>query len=344
MKPLAVSMGEPAGVGPDIILMAHQRLKDDANTPALLVFGDPALLQSRASRLGLATDRLRVAVNAKEATRVADPSHLTIVETDAVIDQPGVLAPETGQATIVALERALDAVRVNDCAALVTAPIHKANLYATGFAFPGHTEYLEDYANRHWPSSDPHAVMMLAGPQLRTVPVTVHIPLAEVPTKLTTDQIITVAQRTARDLKVRWGCPQPRLAIAGLNPHAGEQGNLGLEDDKVISPAIAALKAEGYSVSGPWPADTLFHPEARATYDVALCMYHDQALIPVKTLDFHSTVNVTLGLPFVRTSPDHGTALDLAGTGKASPNSMIASIRLAAKLATSEAAQSLETV
>lgn len=327
---LAVSMGEPAGIGPDIILHAFITLLDEPKAPRLVVFGDAALFHSRAKRLGLAV-KIYDASNVTDA--LSSPSGaLPVVSVGAIPDTPGQLDPVTGALTIGAIRSALDSVRQGACSGLVTAPIHKANLYATGFAFPGHTELLEAYAREHWPQSDPQAVMMLAGPELRTVPVTVHIPLHQVSDTLTTQRIVDVGQRTADDLSSRFGIKTPRLAVAGLNPHAGESGALGKEDDAVIAPAIVALQAAGIDATGPLPADTMFHAEARTGYDAALCMYHDQALIPVKALDFHNTVNVTLGLPFVRTSPDHGTALSLAGSGKASPASMISAIRMAAAM------------
>lgn len=334
VPPLALSMGEPAGIGPDVILMAHAELANNGGQ-RMVVFGDEAVFATRAKALGLSTD----------ITLISAPSQVLDIPGDALALIPipcpvrvkaGVLNPKTGSATVRAIEAALECVREGTCSALVTAPIHKANLYATGFAFPGHTEFLEAFAQQHW-SEDPKnptiAVMMLAGPQLRTVPVTVHIPLQDVPSMLSGERLIAIAQRTAHDLQTRFGITKPRLAIAGLNPHAGENGALGKQDDVIIAPAIAQLQAEGIDAFGPLPADTMFHSEARATYDAALCMYHDQALIPVKTLDFHGTVNVTLGLPFVRTSPDHGTALSLAGTGEASPASMSAAIELAEQLA-----------
>ncbi|MFN3171386.1 MAG: 4-hydroxythreonine-4-phosphate dehydrogenase PdxA [Hyphomicrobiales bacterium] len=326
-RPLAVSMGEPAGIGPDIILQAFQQLQSEASTPHLIVFGDPALFQSRAKRMGFAIEI--AALDSFDDARRQSDNTLSVVDVGAVTDTPGDLDQSTGAVTVAALRGALDAVKSGLCAGLVTAPIHKANLYATGFGFPGHTEFLEAFAQEHWPDMHPMAVMMLAGPELRTVPVTVHIPLNDVAGSLTTQRIIDVGIATARDLTKRFGIAEPRLAIAGLNPHAGEDGTLGSEDDAVIAPAVAALRQAGIDAVGPLPADTMFHAEARQTFDAALCMYHDQALVPVKALDFHNTVNVTLGLPFVRTSPDHGTALSLAGTGKASPASMIAAIRLA---------------
>lgn len=329
-QPLALSMGEPAGIGPDVILMAHARLAGEAGHP-MVAFGDEAIFASRAQALGLST----------KIKTVDAPSQALDMPTDALALMPipcpvpvkaGVLDPATGSTTVRAIAAALECVCDGACSALVTAPIHKANLYATGFAFPGHTEFLEAFAQENWPSHKPMAVMMLAGPELRTVPVTLHVPLEEVAPSLTSERLIAVARGTAEDLQTRFGIAKPRLAIAGLNPHAGENGALGKQDDAIIAPAIAQLQAEGVDAFGPLAADTMFHQEARETYDVALCMYHDQALIPVKTLDFHGTVNVTLGLPFVRTSPDHGTALSLAGTGKASPASMLAAIKLAEQM------------
>lgn len=326
-RPLAVSMGEPAGIGPDIILQAFQQLQNETSAPHLVVFGDPALFQNRAKRMGFAIEI--AALDSIDGIEGQSDSTLCVVNVGAVADSPGELDPSTGAVTVAALGGALEAVRNGMCAGLVTAPIHKANLYATGFGFPGHTEFLEAFAQKHWPDMHRMAVMMLAGPELRTVPVTVHIPLNEVAGLLTTQRIVDVGIATTRDLTKRFGIARPRLALAGLNPHAGEDGALGREDDAVIAPAVTALIQAGIDATGPLPADTMFHAEARQTFDAALCMYHDQALIPVKALDFHNTVNVTLGLPFVRTSPDHGTALSLAGTGNASPASMIAAIRLA---------------
>lgn len=330
--PLALSIGEPAGIGPDVLLAAFASFIEDEERPAFVAFGDPVFLASRAARLGL--DGLPIQTISGPAQFQRDALNVVAIG-HQLDDMPGHLDPATGAATVASITAGLDAVRAGLCAALVTAPINKANLYATGFAFPGHTEFLEDYAVRHWPNAHlaPKAVMMLAGPNLRTVPVTVHIPLGQVATSLSQDMIVEVGERTAADLCARFGIAAPRLAIAGLNPHAGEQGALGKEDDAIIAPAVAALVAKGIDASGPIPADTMFHAQAREQYDAALCMYHDQALIPVKALDFHGTVNVTLGLPFVRTSPDHGTALSLAGTGQAAPQSMIAAIKLAHKMA-----------
>jgi 4-hydroxythreonine-4-phosphate dehydrogenase len=237
--------------------------------------------------------------------------------------------PETTDpaAVIESIRRAVELVQTGECAAVVTCPIAKKTLIDAGFAFPGHTEYLAALTHA------PRAVMMLAVDGLRVVPVTVHTPLAQVPTLLTTDLIVETGRITAAALIRDFGIPAPRLALAGLNPHAGEGGALGGEEAAVIVPAIERLRAEGIAVTGPHPADTMFHAAARARYDAALCMYHDQALIPLKTIDFDRGVNVTLGLPIVRTSPDHGTAFDIAGKGIANPASLIAAIELAAQLA-----------
>jgi 4-hydroxythreonine-4-phosphate dehydrogenase len=223
-------------------------------------------------------------------------------------------------------------VMAGEALAVTTNPIAKAVLYDAGFRFPGHTEYLADLAEKAT-GAPALPVMMLAGPKLRAVPVTIHIPLKDVPTALTPELIYRTCVTTAADLKHRFGLTAPRLAIAGLNPHAGEGGALGLEDDAVIRPVIDRLRAEGLDVAGPLPADTMFHDRARETYDVAICMYHDQALIPAKALGFDDSVNVTLGLPFIRTSPDHGTAFGIAGKGIAREDSLLAALRLAAELA-----------
>ena len=231
-----------------------------------------------------------------------------------------------------AIERAVDLVQAGVGSAVVTNPIQKETLYQAGFKYPGHTEYLAALAG---PGFRP--VMLLAAPELRVVPVTIHVPLSAVPGLLTTSLIVETARITARALELDFGIDRPRLAIAGLNPHAGEGGALGQEDGTIIAPAIDQLRAEGIDAFGPAPADTLFHAEARETYDVALGMYHDQVLVPIKTLDFWGGVNVTIGLPFIRTSPDHGTAIGLAGTGRAKPDSLVAALKLAAQMASRRA-------
>ena len=255
----------------------------------------------------------------------------------AVTAKPGKPDAASAPAAIGSIRRAVADVLAGKAAALVTNPIAKSVLTRAGFADPGHTEFLgrlvqEATGKKVLP------VMMLWSPELAVVPVTIHIPLREVFDTLTSELIVATGRVVARDLKARFGIARPRLAVAGLNPHAGEDGTLGKEDRDIVAPAVAALKAEGIDAVGPLPADTMFHPAARARYDVALCMYHDQALIPIKTLAFDHGVNVTLGLPFVRTSPDHGTAFDLAGSGKADPTSLAAALKLAARLAAAQPA------
>jgi len=250
----------------------------------------------------------------------------------AVTAAPGVPDAASGPAAIASMERAVADVLAGRAGAVVTNPVAKNVLYSSGFAEPGHTEFLARLAQQAT-GKPARAVMMLWAPELAVVPVTIHLPLKDVPGRLTSDLIVETGRIVARDLAARFGLKRPRLAVAGLNPHAGEDGALGDEDQKIVAPAVARLLAEGITARGPVPADTLFNDRARATYDVALCMYHDQALIPIKTLAFDHAVNVTLGLPFVRTSPDHGTAFDIAGTGKADPSSLVAALQLAARLA-----------
>jgi 4-hydroxythreonine-4-phosphate dehydrogenase len=247
-------------------------------------------------------------------------------------DSPGQPDKANAAGIVEAIDRAVADCLAGHAAAVVTCPIAKKPLYDAGFRFPGHTEYLAHLASLHT-GSEIMPVMMLAGPDLRTVPVTIHIPLIDVPKALTTELIVATARITAIDLERRFGLEKPRLAISGLNPHAGEGGAMGSEDEQIVRPAIDALRAEGINAFGPLPADTMFHPRARAGYDVALCMYHEQALIPAKALAFDEAVNVTLGLPFIRTSPDHGTAFDIAGKGIARPDSLIAALKLARLLA-----------
>ncbi|HET7413095.1 MAG TPA: 4-hydroxythreonine-4-phosphate dehydrogenase PdxA, partial [Pararhizobium sp.] len=240
--------------------------------------------------------------------------------------------PATAGATIAAIERAVALTLEGAAAAVVTNPIAKAVLYESGFAFPGHTEFLAHLAAKAV-GHPVMPVMMLAGPKLRAVPVTIHIPLSQVVPALTADLVVSTGRIVAHDLANRFGIARPRLAVAGLNPHAGEGGVLGTEDDAIVRLSVERLRAEGIEATGPLPADTMFHEEARARYDAAICMYHDQALIPAKALGFDDSVNATLGLPFIRTSPDHGTAFALAGTGAARPASLIAALKMAAELA-----------
>ncbi len=328
--PLAVSVGEPAGIGPEVVAAAWAARRS-RQLPAFYLIADPALVAARIRAAGLDVPvRETDAAGASAAFAAALP----VVPLGLPMgDRPGRPDQADAPAVVRAIETAVVDVREGRAAAVVTAPIQKATLYAAGFSHPGHTEFLGELAARLWPGEPAEPVMMLAGPELSTVPVTVHIPLAAVPAALTRERIVTVGRIVARDLARRFAVAAPRLALAGLNPHAGEDGTMGTEDRDVIAPAVADLLADGIRASGPHPADTLFHPRARAGYDVVLAMYHDQALIPVKTIAFDETVNVTLGLPFVRTSPDHGTALDIAGRGLARADSMIAAIAMAGRMA-----------
>ncbi|WP_448953178.1 4-hydroxythreonine-4-phosphate dehydrogenase PdxA [Labrys neptuniae] len=324
--PIALTMGEPAGIGPELIAMAATRRND----APFFAYADPALLSARAKRIGL--DCPIVETDEAGAAEVF-PRGLPVVPlTNRAPDQPGRPDVAGAAAVIESIERAVLAVRNGQARAVVTAPIMKDVLYRAGFNHPGHTEFLGELARRHW-QDEARAVMMIWSDTVAVVPVTIHIPLADVPGALTEDLIYETGRIVARDLEARFGIKAPRLAVAGLNPHAGENGALGSEDGAVISPAVNRLRAAGIDVRGPLPADTMFHARARAGYDAALCMYHDQALAPAKALAFDEAVNVTLGLPFVRTSPDHGTAFDLAGTGKANPSSFFASLSLADRMA-----------
>lgn len=327
---MALTVGDPSGVGPEIALAAWNCRKE-LGIPAFYLLADPALVASRGHRVG--TNVPIVETTPKEAS-TAFGVGLPVVPLSAKFkDMPGRPDPANAEGVIEAIDRAVADSFAGRAAGIVTCPIAKKPLYDAGFGFPGHTEYLAHLAARHT-GEMAMPVMLLAGPELRTVPVTIHIPLAAAPQALTTDLIVETARITARDLEARFGIEVPRLAIAGLNPHAGEDGSMGMEDLEIVAPAVRLLQAEGIDARGPLPADTLFHKRARTSYDVALCMYHDQALIPAKTLAFDEAVNVTLGLPFIRTSPDHGTAFDIAGKGIARPDSLIAALKLAAELAT----------
>lgn len=324
-----MSVGDPSGIGPEVALAAWKR-RQEGSVPAFYLLADPALVAARAL---LVKANIPIAETTPEKASAVFADALPIVPLEAkFVDSVGHPDPANAKGVIEAIDRAVADSLAGRAAAVVTCPIAKKPLYDAGFGFPGHTEYLAHLATRH--SDQPvMPVMLLAGPDLRTVPVTIHIPLAAAPKVLTTDLIVATARVTAHDLKNRFGIESPRLAIAGLNPHAGEGGSMGREDLEIVAPAVEILRSEGIDARGPLPADTLFHRRARAGYDVALCMYHDQALIPAKTLAFDEAVNVTLGLPFIRTSPDHGTAFDIAGRGIARPDSLIAALRLAAELA-----------
>jgi len=297
--------------------------------PPFYVLGDPPLLRSRAVEAGL--DVPIAEANEADVPDIA-PKALPVLPLAATATSaPGRPTPDTAPAVIEAIDRAVLAVRDGRARAVVTAPIMKDVLYRAGFPHPGHTEFLGELARRHWGETRA-PVMMIWSPLVAVVPVTVHIPLARVSSALTEDLIVSTGETVAHDLALRFGLPRPRLAVAGLNPHAGEGGALGKEDDAIVAPAVARLRNLGHDVRGPLPADTMFHERARAGYDAALCMYHDQALAPAKALAFDEAVNVTLGLPFVRTSPDHGTAFEIAGRGLANPSSFFASLSLADRL------------
>jgi 4-hydroxythreonine-4-phosphate dehydrogenase len=299
--PILVTMGEPAGIGPEVACAAFEHFGGKVGTHPLKLVGDPAVFASHQQAL--------------------------IPTTASVTAMAGRPDNANAAAVIEAIEIAAASCLAGEAAAMVTAPIHKAVLNAAGFAFPGHTEFLAHLTGAR------RAVMMLASDKLRVVPLTIHMPIADVPKAISKQAVFDSGEIVMTALRRDFGILNPRLAVAGLNPHAGEEGVLGDEDGAVIAPAVAALVARGFAVKGPLSADTLFHDEARKTYDAVLCMYHDQALIPIKALSFWDGVNVTLGLPIVRTSPDHGTALGIAGSGKANPRSMIAAIQMAADMA-----------
>ena len=329
-RPLAVTLGEPAGIGPDITFAAWRR-RVELDLPPFYLLADPAWLRRRAQ--SIAPD-VTIAVVEPGAANAAFRDALPVVDIGtAITAEPGRPDGSSAPAALAAIRRAVADVGAGSAAAVVTNPVAKNVLYRSGFTEPGHTEYLAKLAEAQTGVAV-HPVMMLWAPELAVVPVTIHLPLRDVPDRLTTDLIVTTGRIVAREFADRFGIARARLAVAGLNPHAGEDGALGEEDGDVVRPAVERLRAEGIDARGPLPADTLFHAAARAGYDVVLAMYHDQALIPIKTLAFDHAVNVTLGLPFVRTSPDHGTAFDIAGSGRANPASLIAALRLAARLTT----------
>ena len=329
---MALTQGDPAGIGPELALSAWRQRKERA-IPPFAYLGDIAVLSRLAERLGLAIP-LR-SVGWDEAERCYATA-LPVIELDNRSPaQPGAPDPANAAGVIEAIERGVEAVLTGRAAALVTNPIAKSVLYTAGFQHPGHTEFLAELAGRGR-NVQPRPVMMIWSEELAVIPVTIHIPIQAVPEQLTTELIVETGRIAASDLQRRFGVANPRLALCGLNPHAGEGGALGKEDAAIVAPAIEQLQALGIEASGPYPADTLFHARARAGYDVALGMYHDQALIPIKTIAFDEGVNVTLGLPFIRTSPDHGTAFDIAGKGIARPDSLCAALRLAARMATAE--------
>ena len=326
--PLALTLGEPAGIGPDLTLAIWLKRRELA-APSFYLLGDPEFVKARAEALGLSVPVIET--TAADSRAIFERALPVVPLGLRVTAQPGRPDETSAPAAIGAIRTAVDDVLAGRAAAVVTNPIAKSVLYEAGFPDPGHTEYQARLAEQAT-GKPVQPVMMLWSPELAVVPVTIHIPLRDVMGALTTDLIVATGRIVARDMAARFGIAHPRLAIAGLNPHAGEDGTIGREDVDIVVPAIERLKAEGIAARGPLSADTMFHAAARATYDVALCMYHDQALIPIKTLAFDHGVNVTLGLPFVRTAPDHGTAFDLAGTGRADPSSLLAALKLAARM------------
>ena len=327
-RPLALTLGEPAGVGPDITLLAWSQ-RDELKLPPFYLLGDGAFLEQRANALGL---KVRLAEVSPEDAITAFATALPVVATGKpATAKPGQPDASSADAALASIRRAVADVQSGQASAVVTNPIAKSVLYQAGFRHPGHTEFLAELAATN--GKAPQPVMMLWSPLLAVVPVTIHLSLREAINQLTTELIVETTRIVAAGLHRSFGLARPRLAISGLNPHAGEDGSLGTEDKTIVAPAIEILRTQGLDVRGPLPADTMFHEAARKNYDCAICMYHDQALIPIKTLAFDDGVNVTLGLPFVRTSPDHGTAFDIAGTGRANPASLVAALRLADRMA-----------
>ncbi|NVK17624.1 MAG: 4-hydroxythreonine-4-phosphate dehydrogenase PdxA [Methylocystaceae bacterium] len=324
IKPLAVTMGEPAGIGGEIAMKAWRDHRSDL--PAFFLIDSPERLSLLASSLKWTVPICPIS----DPTEVGDvfQDALPVLDHPVTVGTPGVLSKYTGKSVICSIERAVELTRSEQASGVVTNPIHKHALHECGFSFPGHTEFLAELAGIATPP-----IMMLACDELNVVPLTVHVSLKDAIVQLSEDLIVEKCIITNNALKERAGIEKPRLAISGLNPHAGENGDMGREEIEIITPAINRLKDLGLDVVGPLPPDTMFHKAARDQYDVAMCMYHDQALIPIKTLAFDLGVNVTLGLPFIRTSPDHGTALNIAGTGTASETSLVAAIKMAAQMA-----------
>jgi len=325
-RPLAVSLGDPAGVGPELIAEAWAR-REEERLPPFFVCGGLDILGAAGKTRGLSIPVASIEKPVDAMWMFGEA--LPVIPMTMLPYLPGQPDRAGAELALASLILASDAAASGEAAALVTAPISKAQLAGVGFEFPGQTEFVAHVCEA--PADD--AVMMLAGPSLRTVPMTVHCALSEVSGRLSVELIRRRTAIVARALQRDFGLAQPRIAVCGLNPHAGEAGRMGHEEIEIIAPAIAALRAEGIDATGPHAADGLFAAHARPTYDVAIAMYHDQALVPLKALDFDQGVNVTLGLPIVRTSPDHGTAFGIAGTGKASASAMIAAIRMAGEMA-----------
>ncbi len=337
-SPLALTRGDPSGIGPELALKAWRVLHEEPSAPVFFIVADPDHLKALAKRFALQVpiaacapgEAQAVFARALPVVALPDPVHGGLGQPD--------LADAGG--TLRSIEICAGLIRTGQAAGMVTNPIAKEVLQRAGFAHQGHTEFLGELAQRLFGEQNARPVMLLWSEDLATVPATIHVPLARVPELLTFDLLVETGKIVAQDFIRRFLLAKPRLAFAGLNPHAGESGHMGREEIDIIIPAIAELRRLGVDARGPFPADTLFHKAARRQYDVAICMYHDQALIPIKTLAFETAVNVTLGLPYIRTSPDHGTAFDIAADGTADPSSLIAALHLAARLAQAEAAQS----
>ena len=330
-RPLALTMGDPAGIGLDIALATWIR-REAFGVPPFLLYADPKAVVERAKALGVSAPHVQLEAgdDVSGAFTSALPIRPVTLPAPVVAGRPD---PVNASAVIASIEKAVADVARGHASAVVTNPIAKSVLYSVGFAHSGHTEFLATLAQRHQPRKDWFPVMMLVSDTLRVVPLTVHIPISDVPRALTRERVLATSHIVHDALRRDFGVAHPRIVVAGLNPHAGEGGMIGREDADVIAPAIAELQAGGMAISGPLSADSLFHAAARARYDAAIAMYHDQALIPIKTLAFDTGVNATLGLPFVRTSPDHGTAFDIAGSGTASPLSLVAALKLAQAMA-----------
>jgi len=323
-KPIALTMGEPAGIGGELSLKAWLGRREN-KLPTFFTIDDPRNLRQLAERLGWSVPIVEIA--APGDAHAAFSTALPVLP----LSLPGSTTPghpdaQNAPSVLKSIRMAVELVMTEQAAALVTNPVHKKTLYESGFQHPGHTEYLAELGGVA------RSVMMLACPELRVVPVSAHVPLTEAIGMLSREEIVAVGSITAKALHNDFGIDHPRIMVAGLNPHAGEDGTLGREETEIIAPAIAELKSMGIAATGPAPADTLFHERAREGYDAAICMYHDQALIPLKTIDFYGGVNVTLGLPFVRTSPDHGTAFEIAGLGVADVTSLAAALTMAAEI------------
>lgn len=329
--PLAVTMGDPAGIGGELTIDSWHAARAQ-HIPVFAALDDPDRIRVLADRIGRPLP-IQVISDLAEAEGVFGDALpvLPILQAASVV--PGQPSETAAPAILRSIRAAVELALAGNAAAVVTNPIAKNVLYRAGFSFPGHTEFLAALAGEFTDQAPPMPVMMIAGPSLRVVPLTIHIPLMDVSNALTLTSVVEQARIVERALRIDFGIPHPRLALAGLNPHAGEGGTLGMEEQSVLGPSVEALRADGIAISGPLSADTMFHASARCRYDAALCPTHDQALIPAKTLDFDQGVNVTLGLPFVRTSPDHGTAFDIAGRGIARPDSLIASLRQASAMA-----------